>query len=225
MEPENDELDPAQDAVAVEPREPWEKKVDESQRAYHAFSLFRDSEKRSLKAVAASLSCSTQNVFWWSTRHNWRLRADAYDLHVAREQRVEFARNSVRMRERHLAVAQAMLNVAAHSLREWQSKIASGSALNLAPEQTALLVKCATELEARTIGVDGEHRPTTINVVVSTHRYDDEKAGSSGVIGDAEGDVELLPWREAEALAYERMTPAERKALDTWKTPPKKRLN
>src|ERR1700688_4838135 len=76
----------------AEAREVWEKKVDESPRAYAAFSAFRDAEKRSLKAIADALNCSVQNVFWWSTRHNWKLRCDAFDLWVDREQRVEFAR-------------------------------------------------------------------------------------------------------------------------------------
>lgn len=76
MDPEDD-LDSPQDAAIIQPREPWEKKPDESQRAYHAFRLFRDAEPRTLKGVADSLNCSGQNVFWWSTRHSWKSRCEA----------------------------------------------------------------------------------------------------------------------------------------------------
>lgn len=224
MEPDDgDGIDPSQTAVAVQPREPWEKKPDESQRAYDAFARYRDSEKRSFKAIADSLNCSTQNVWQWSTRHNWKLRCDAYDLHVDQQQRQEFARNRVRMRDRHLAVAQAMLGVAAHGLKEWQSRIASGGALNLQPEQIAMLTKCATELERSTIGIDGEHRPTVINILFGTHRYSDEKAGDSG---EVEGEVEWMPVEDIEREQYESLSPEERVARDSWKTPPKpKQLN
>jgi hypothetical protein len=221
MEPEND-LDPSQDAVAIEPREAWDKKSDESQKAYHAFSLFRDAEKRSLKGVATSLKCSVQNVFWWSTRHNWKLRCDAYDLWLDQQQRQEFARNRVRMRDRHLAVAQAMLGVAAHALKEWQSRIASGAALNLAPEQVAMLVKCSAELEGRTLGIDGDHRPPVINILFGTHKYRDEKAGDSG---EVEGEVEWKPQEAIEREQYDRLNDEERRSWCTWKNPPPKLTN
>ena len=124
MEPEkNDNLDPSQDAVAVEPREPWEKLPQESQKAFGAFVLYRDDEKRSFKNVAEKLNCSAQNVFQWSSKYNWKLRCDAWDVEQDRAQRAEFARGRVRMRERHMAVARAMLHVAGHALREWADQI------------------------------------------------------------------------------------------------------
>jgi hypothetical protein len=166
------------------------------------------------------------NVFWWSTRHNWKLRCDAYDLHVDSEQRTEFSRYKVRMRDRHLAVAQAMLGVAAHGLKEWQARLASGGALNLAPEQIAMLTKCATELERSTLGIDdGEHRPTVINVVIGTHRYNGEKAGDSGEI-NVDGEDEYRTWDDVQRDEYARMSPEERSVSDVWRVPPtQKRLN
>jgi hypothetical protein len=60
MEPKNDDLDRPQDTEMVEHREAWEKKPDESLKAYDAFSRYRDAEKRSLKAIADALKCSVQ---------------------------------------------------------------------------------------------------------------------------------------------------------------------
>lgn len=225
---EQPEPDSLENADPVEHREAWDKKSDESVKAFSAFCLYRDAEKRSFKTIADSLKCSTQNIWQWSSRHNWKLRCDAFDVENERLQRVEFSRNRVRMRERHLAVAQAMLGVAAHGLKEWQSRIASGSALNLQPEQIALLTKCATELERSTLGIDGDdHRPPVINVIMGVHAYDDEKAGDSGVVdGDDEGEVEYMTWQDAERRRYERMSPEERAASDVWKVPPTpKQLN
>lgn len=212
--PEIDDL-PPQDALAVQPREPWEQKADESQRAYLAFSIFRDSEKRSLKLVATSLNppCSIQNVFWWSTRHNWKLRCDAYDLHLDQQQRQEFSRQRTRMRSRHLQLAVAMGNVAAHGIREWQAKIAAGVELNLAPEQVALLVKCSAELERSTLGLAAESHPV-INVLFGKHRYSDEKAGE-------EGEAEWETQESVERKQYLRLDENGRAAWRRWKNPPK----
>jgi hypothetical protein len=224
MEPEKsdiEELDRPQDAEIVQPRELWEKKFDESPRAYDAFSRYRDSEKRSFKSIADALSCSTQNVWQWSVRHNWKLRCDAYDLHLDQEQRAEFARNRTRMRARHLAVGQAMLNVASYGIREWQARIATGAALNLAPEQIALLTKCAIEIERSTTGEDGEHRPTAINILIGSHRYQDERAGESG---EVEREVEWKPLEAAERMEYESLSPQERSGWESWKDPPQKKL-
>jgi hypothetical protein len=158
MEPVNDNLDPSQSAVGVEAREPWEKLPQESKKAWGAFRLYRDAEKRSFKSVAERLNCSPQNVFQWSSKYKWKLRCDAFDVEQDRAQRAEFARSRVRMRERHMQVARAMLNVAGHALREWADRIEQRLPLSLAPEQIALLTKCATELEHRTMGTEAEHR-------------------------------------------------------------------
>jgi hypothetical protein len=125
------------------------------------------------------------------------------------------------MRERHLHVARAMLGIAAHALREWQNRIAGNLPLDLAPEQIALLTKCATELERSTIGIDVEHRSTVINVLLGTHRYNDEKAGASG---EVEGEVEWKPLEDVEREQYEKLTAEEQAVWESWKDPPQKKL-
>jgi hypothetical protein len=174
-EPEEQEPDSLETADPVEHREAWDKMPAESQKAFDAFVRYRDAEKRSFKNIAEQLNCSPQNIHQWSSKFNWRLRCDAYDVEQDRLQREDMARGRVRMRERHLRLSLAMQGVAAHALREWQSRIASGSALNLAPEQIALLTKCAVELERTTIGREGESRYTKIIVHFGEHEYPDEK--------------------------------------------------
>jgi hypothetical protein len=221
--PEQPEPDSMEAADLVDHREPWDKKPDESAKAFSAFVIYRDAEKRSFKAISDVLKCSTQNVWQWSTRHNWKLRCDAYDIDQDRQQREEFARNKTRMRTRHLMVAQSMLSVAAHGLREWQARIASGGALNLQPEQIALLTKCATELERSTLGIDGEqHRPTTINILFGTHRYSDEGNGNNG---EVEGEVEYKSQDAVDREQYDKLDDEGRRSWRTWKNPPPKLTN
>ena len=49
-----------------------------------------------------------------------------------------------------------MLNVAAYGLKEWQGRIEGKLPLHLEPEQIAMLVKTAVELEHRTVGSETE---------------------------------------------------------------------
>lgn len=223
MEP--DDVKPPQAPVAVEPREPWDKKSDESLKAFSAFVQYRDSEKRSLTAIAESLKCSTQNIHQWSIRHNWKLRCDAFDLFLDRQQREDFARRRTRMRDRHLSVAGAMLGVAAFALKEWQNKIEQKQPLGLAPEQIALLTKCATEIEHRILDADGAHSLTTINVTIgelSDEAFEDECKNPTKRLG---GSGQTMPLAEFERLQWEQLSDAEKEAEAVWRDPPKPKLN
>src|ERR1035437_8698167 len=163
MEPEDD-LDPSQGAEIIEPRERWDKLPEESQKAFDAFVRYRDAERRSFKFVADQLNCSPQNIFQWSSRFDWKGRCDSFDVEQDRVQRAELSRSRVRMRERHLRLSLAMQGVAAVALNEWQQRISQKLPLDLAPEQIALLVKAAVELEHRVIGSESEQqRIMTIN--------------------------------------------------------------
>jgi|CZKR01.1.fsa_nt_gi hypothetical protein len=151
MEPD-DELDSLQATDPVESRELWDKRPDETAKAFGAFVLYRDAERRSFKIVGDQLNCSPQNIYQWSSRFDWRGRCDAFDIEQDRIQRAELSRGRVRMRERHLQVAKAMLGVAAYGLKEWQGRVEQKLPLHLEPEQIAMLVKTAVELENRTVG-------------------------------------------------------------------------
>lgn len=121
------------------------------------------------------------------------------------------------MKERHLKLAVAMGGIAAHGIREWQNKIASGAELNLQPEQVALLVRCATELERSTLGVDAEHSPTEIRILFGRHTYSDEVGGN--------GEAEPEAWtslEDAEAHQFERLDDEQRKSWLRWRDAPKK---
>jgi hypothetical protein len=77
-------------------RQPWEKQEGESMKAYTAFCTYRDlgSARSLIKAERATKGLQTSNVSgrWrqWSTDHEWKKRAQDYDLHlelIARVQR------------------------------------------------------------------------------------------------------------------------------------------
>lgn len=64
----------------------WERQPGESSKAYEAFSIYyKETGRRSLRNVAATLGKSETLISRWSGRWNWVERAAAYDNALARE--------------------------------------------------------------------------------------------------------------------------------------------
>jgi cytochrome c biogenesis factor len=203
---ENDKLDEPQSVEVAEDevyREKWEKRRDESPRAFEAFSMYLNSEKRSLSDVARSstFQCSVANISRWSIAHNWKDRAWAWDLKREEEQRQQLAKDRVAMRNRHLQLALAVQGIAAHSIRELQAKIASGTPLGLSPEETKAFMDVGVRLERATLGTEKARNYTAIQVIVS--QYPDEESyesalrgGGPALIEDGNPDGETRPMEE-----------------------------
>lgn len=157
-------------------REKWEKRRDESPRAFEAFQMWLNSEKRSLSDVARSqkFQCSPSNISRWSIMYDWKGRAWAHDLKREEEQRAQLARDRVSMRARHLQVALALQTIAAHSIKEMQAKIASGSPLGLTPNETEAFMDAGVRLERDTLGTEKENRLTQIIVNVGGYENEDQ---------------------------------------------------
>lgn len=61
--PEEKKPDSTESNEPVGRRELWEKRLDESDKAFNAFVLYRDAEKRSFKIIAEQLNCSPKTSF------------------------------------------------------------------------------------------------------------------------------------------------------------------
>jgi hypothetical protein len=162
----------------------WSRLKTESKRAYDAFCLYRDSEKRSLTDVAAQLipSCSTPNVARWSAMHNWKDRAWAWDAHQDELQQKQEARDRTAMHKRHLKVAMLMQEVAVTALLELRAKAEQKLPLNISAAEANHLLVEGSKLERLTLGVGKDRRQyTQINVVLGT--YEDEEEDEQAISG------------------------------------------
>jgi hypothetical protein len=157
-------------------RQPWDRRPDESKRAFDAFVLYRDSADRKLAGVAKALvpPCSTANIGRWVSRHQWQARAADWDCHVDEEQRAELSRGRVARRRKQLQFASALQSIAASALRELQVKVAAQLPLDMAAEQITGLLKLADQLETSAFGPERENCWTKI--VVTIGEYPTEKA-------------------------------------------------
>lgn len=161
----------------VETAPAWERKPDESVRAYEAFKLYLHSETRRLAEVAEKLSpaCSVSNVARWSLRHNWPQRAFAFDKEEDRRQQAEEARDRTAARKRHLQISQHMQAIALQGLLEMKAKIAAGQSLGMTPSEIETMMSSAIKIERLVLGEGKDRRQyTDIKVFVGEHKYPGE---------------------------------------------------
>jgi len=85
----------------TEPR-PWDRRPDESPKAYAAFTAYRDlGEQRSVAGAARLLGRCVSQFYRWATQYDWERRAHAWDLLQARqdEEAVRHERDEMVRRE------------------------------------------------------------------------------------------------------------------------------
>jgi len=227
---EMEALERAESAEQTGRRQLWERQPGESPKAFHAFRLFRDlAEKRTLAKVAQTLGCSSTNVERWARRWAWTQRTYEFDLVQEEEWRQQAARDRIAMRRRQIALGQALQGVAAYGLREWQDRIAEKLPLHMRPDEIATLLKLGNELEAKGHGEEKDGGRFT-RIVVNFNTLTDKKFEESLKAGKNDGQALLLEGpttsvEDFEAEQYEKLDVDERAALDSWRDPPKKKLN
>ena len=174
------EVKPAQGAGEEALREPWERRRDESVKAFEAFTLYLNSEKRSLSDIArdSKFQCSVTNIWRWSVVHKWKDRCWAFDERREDEQQAQLARDRVSMRDRHLKIAMSLQSIAVHGIKELQAKVATGVPLGLSADEIKGLMAEATKLERTTLGTEGSRKYSKIIVNFGGgHRYAGEPCG------------------------------------------------
>lgn len=175
----------------VEAAPAWERRVDESPRAYTAFLLYRDSQTRRLAEVGAALTpaCSAANVARWSSKYRWQQRAWQWDKEQDRIEQEREARERTAARKRHLAISQEMQSIALHGLLELKARVASGTALNMSATEIENMLDSAIKIERVVLGIEKDRRQfTEIRVFFGTQTY----AGEEGH-GREEHYEEWLP--------------------------------
>ena len=170
-------IEAAENAERDGRRQLWERQVGESTKAYSAFQKYLNlSSRRTLREVAELSHCSGQNIARWSRRWFWVARVQAYDVIEEEKFREQMSRDRLSMRRRQIALGIACQNIAAHGVREFQAKVASGQALNLGAQEIKDLLAIGSQLEGKGMGEQKDSRYTKIVVHFSGgHRYPGEK--------------------------------------------------
>lgn len=91
-------------------KEPWKRQKGESQEAFEAFQMYRDSERKiGANKVAAELGKSTTLVERWCTCNRWVERREAFMDYQDDLTLKELEKGIAKMRKSHTAIANQML--------------------------------------------------------------------------------------------------------------------
>lgn len=113
--------------------DPWERRPKESPQAYQAFRMYRDSgSSRNQAAVVEGMGVAEQTVKNWSSKHNWRERALAWDDECARVEDRQRLDNIRTMYDQHRRVGRVAIAKALAALQQLPADhIPAGAAARL----------------------------------------------------------------------------------------------
>jgi hypothetical protein len=108
-------------------RNPWDKREDESSKAFHAFLCYlRQGPRRSIRETCRLL-CKRKKgkpvsrsgqITQWSQRHAWLARASSHDSHIAAVEFQELLEARKQAIRRHLSTASKIEKLADHRLSD-----------------------------------------------------------------------------------------------------------
>ena len=120
---------------------PWERQKGESEKAFEAFSIYRDmGEKRTLTAVAEQLRKSDSLIWRWKDRWDWFERVRAYDNDLEKEARAKPIKDRKDMPSRHIGIAMQLQKKALEALQGL-------SVQDMTAKDIKEYIKMATDLE------------------------------------------------------------------------------
>ena len=133
---------------------PWERRPEETTKAYEAFCIYRDmGRERSLSKVSKELNKSETLMGRWSGQHEWVKRAarwddeqDRIEREIAQKEQAKAIRD---MRKRHADLATAMLVKSARALQRIPDD-------EIKPGDISRMVDVASKLERISRGDVGE---------------------------------------------------------------------
>lgn len=130
--------------------EPWERQTGETEKAYAAFSIYRDmTDKRSIQAVCDETGKSYQAVYRWVTKYEWKERVRLYDNWLEHEAQKDVVAQRKKMIAQQLKIARA---IQAKALKAFSEADESKMTFKDMKE----LLKLGTELEQNIIDRSAE---------------------------------------------------------------------
>lgn len=103
------------------PRDPWERQVGETAKAFYAFNVYRQlGPSRSIRATGEKLGKTATHLEKWSHRFDWVIRAGDWDAHMAGIARAAEIVERTRMAKRHVQIGVGLQNEVIRSLQARQ---------------------------------------------------------------------------------------------------------
>lgn len=166
--------------AVIEERAAWEKRADESAKAFHAFALYRDlGPHRSLSKVARALvesgsaykttDAAETMLSRWSPKYRWVDRAEAYDMEVdARMREAREATMEVATR-RHAQAGVVLQGLAMRRVRG-EADVPPLSPAELDASDVASMLRTGVQIERQAHGLPTEVVRGIVTVTATDHK-------------------------------------------------------
>ena len=120
---------------------PWERQKGESEKAYEAFTVYRDMEtRRTISAVVKQLEKSRCLIDRWKDRWEWTERVRLYDNFLEKQAKEKAVKDRKAMVDRQVKIAMQVQKKALEALEKL-------SVEDMTPKDIKEYIKMATDLE------------------------------------------------------------------------------
>ena len=120
---------------------PWERQKGESEKAYEAFSVYRDmGAERTIVAVVKQLEKSRALLDRWKDRWEWKERVRLYDNYLEKQAREKAVKDRKAMVDRQVKIAMQVQKKALEALEQLSVEA-------MTPKDIKEYIKMATDLE------------------------------------------------------------------------------
>ena len=128
----------------------WEKKLDETTKAYKWFCSYRDlGPERSLVKVAQNAGKGKNykvQLERWSLKYDWVSRCEAYDTYLEGEKRASQEDAILEASRRHIIVAEKLMEKATARLKTLDPE-------SMTPREVALFIDLAVRIKRDALGI------------------------------------------------------------------------
>jgi Mg-chelatase subunit ChlI len=101
----------------------WDRRSNETSKAYAAFTIYRDmGPERSIALVAEECRKNISLMNRWSQRHQWVSRVHDYEAHLEKVAQASREKEIADMRKRHVTLGMALQSKAAEKLKALDGK-------------------------------------------------------------------------------------------------------
>lgn len=150
---------------------PWERQKGESEKAYEAFSVYRDmGAERTIVAVVKQLEKSRALLDRWKDRWEWKERVRLYDNDLEKQARDKAVKDRKAMVDRQVKIAMQVQKKALEALEKL-------SVEDMTPKDIKEYIKMATDLERLNRSLEEEsvkdksEAPTSLaNEIIEAYR-------------------------------------------------------
>jgi hypothetical protein len=154
--------------IAVSPSESernlWDRCPNETAKAFHAFTLYRDAGfERSIRRLAESLHKSHQRMYQLSVRYNWRDRVRAWDDFQDQLSQIETIKQRVELGRTSLMLAHAMTTKAQQGMAAL-AVVTKNGMLGIKPRDLISLIEASFRVQNRLLGSADQDQVAKIEV-------------------------------------------------------------